>query len=57
MDARRQVIAAAGARAVALAIGDSDALMGLLHREFRWTSHRGETYRRVDYIARNTRAS
>lgn len=54
MDARRQVIAAAEARAVALAIGDSDALMGLLHPDFRWTSHTGETYRRVDYIGRNT---
>lgn len=57
MDARRQVIAAAEARAVALAIGDSDALMGLLHPAFRWTSHTGETYHRLDYIARNTRGT
>ncbi len=54
MDVRRQVVEAAEARARALAHGDADRLAQLLHEQFRWTSHAGETYGREDYIARNT---
>lgn len=45
---------AADARALALAEGDSETLIDLLHEDFRWTSHTGETFRRDDYIERNT---
>ena len=54
MDARRQVVRAAEARARALADGDAVRLRQLLHEQFRWTSHAGETFGREDYIARNT---
>ena len=49
-----QVIQAAEARASALADGDADRLSELLHEDFRWTSHVGETYDRAEYIRRNT---
>lgn len=54
VDARREVIAAAEARALALANADPKALGDLLHEEFRWTSHTGESFSRSEYIQRNT---
>jgi hypothetical protein len=54
MDVRRQVLQAAEARASALADADADALTELLHPQFRWTTHLGETYDRAEYIRRNT---
>ena len=53
MDAE-QVRAAAEARAAALAAGDGVRLTALLHEDFRWTSHVGETYGRAEYVRRNT---
>ncbi|GEP40440.1 hypothetical protein NPS01_41030 [Nocardioides psychrotolerans] len=50
----REVIEAALARAAALAVGDAARLAALLHPDFRWTSHMGETYDRADYVRRNT---
>ncbi len=52
-----QVVAAAQARAVALAAGDAEALGAWLHPQFRWTSHIGESFDRDRYIANNTRGS
>lgn len=49
-----QVVAAARARAAALASGDAAALAGLLHDEFAWTTHVGETLDREEYLRRNT---
>ena len=49
-----QVMAAAESRAAALASGDAKRLWGLLHDQFRWTSHTGETFRRREYVQRNT---
>ena len=54
MDAEDQVIKAAQARASALAEGDANRLANLLHEEFRWTSHTGESYSRHEYVRRNT---
>jgi ketosteroid isomerase-like protein len=54
MDAAQQVISAAEARASALAEGDARRLSDLLHEDFRWTAHNGETYGRGEYIRRNT---
>ena len=54
MDVAEQVIRAAEARASALAEADSETLLRLLHENFRWTSHRGETYDRAEYIRCNT---
>ena len=54
MDAAQQVIRAAEARAAALAEGDAKRLSELLHEDFRWTAHVGETYGRQEYIRRNT---
>lgn len=54
MDAENQVLEAARARASALADADAGRLTNLLHEEFRWTSHAGETYGRLEYIRRNT---
>ena len=47
-------MAAARERASALARGDAERLTALLHPEFRWTSHVGETYDRTEYVRRNT---
>ncbi|GAB3936437.1 hypothetical protein GCM10029976_048130 [Kribbella albertanoniae] len=55
--AKEQVVAAAQARAVALAAGDGEALEAWLHPRFRWTSHSGESFDRDSYIANNTRGS
>jgi ketosteroid isomerase-like protein len=42
------------ARATALAEADGERLAALLHEDFRWTSHLGETYGREEYVRRNT---
>ena len=47
-------MAAAEERASALASGDAERLSGLLHEDFRWTTHVGETYSRAEYVRRNT---
>jgi hypothetical protein len=49
-----EVLAAAAARADALARGDADALRARLHPLFGWTSHRGDTFDRDTYVRRNT---
>ena len=54
MEVAQQVIAAAQARASALAAGDAERLEELLHELFRWTTHAGQTFGRSDYIRRNT---
>jgi ketosteroid isomerase-like protein len=54
VDPAAQVMQAATARAAALAEGDADRLSDLLHHDFRWTSHTGETYDRTEYVRRNT---
>jgi ketosteroid isomerase-like protein len=48
-----EVLAAAAARADALARGDADALRARLHPLFGWTSHRGDTFDRETYVRRN----
>ena len=53
MDASSQVIAAANERAAALAAVDADRLSALLHPDFRWTTHAGETLTRRAYVARS----
>ena len=47
------VLAAATARAEALAVGDSIALADLLHPRFVWTSHTGEVFDRDAYLRSN----
>ena len=54
MDAVQEVVRAARERALALAAGDGEHLATLLHEDFRWTSHLGETFGRAEYIRRNT---
>ena len=54
MDDAEQVISAAEERASALALGDAERLSGLLHEDFRWTTHVGETFSRSEYVRRNT---
>jgi ketosteroid isomerase-like protein len=54
MDAAQEVIDAAKDRASALASGDAEKLRGLLHEQFRWTTHVGQTFDRSEYIHRNT---
>ena len=54
MDAADEVITAAEARAAALTEGDPARLSNLLHEDFRWTSHLGETFSRGEYLRRNT---
>jgi hypothetical protein len=49
-----EVLAAATARADALARADPDALRAHLHPLFGWTSHRGDTFDRDTYVRRNT---
>lgn len=48
------VVTAALARAAALAEGDAERLSALLHDEFRWTTHVGQTFSRDEYVRRNT---
>lgn len=54
VNAAQEVLAAAESRAVALAGGDAERLTDLLHEDFRWTAHVGDTYDRAEYIRRNT---
>jgi uncharacterized protein DUF4440 len=54
MDVEGQVVAAAERRAAALVAGDGSRLTELLHEEFRWTTHRGESLARDEYVRRNT---
>lgn len=49
-----QVLAAAQARAAALAAGDAAELHRLLHPDFGWVSHRGDVFDRDRYVAANT---
>lgn len=49
-----QVLAAACARAAALAAGDGTTLRRLLHPDFGWVSHLGEVFDRDGYVAANT---
>jgi ketosteroid isomerase-like protein len=55
MNVAYDVTSAAEARAAALESGDVEQLTRLLHEDFRWTSHTGDTYDRSEYIRRNTR--
>ena len=48
------VLARVEARSAALAEADADALRALLHPDFRWTSHAGESFDRESYIYANT---
>ena len=48
------VLAAAQARAEALAQGDREGLEALLHPAFAWTTHTGRTFAREEYVRRNT---
>ncbi|MFC8681956.1 DUF4440 domain-containing protein [Microbacterium ureisolvens] len=48
------MLIAVHARAAALARGDAAALTRLLHRDFHWTSHRGDHFDRDAYIEANT---
>ncbi|GAA1950102.1 hypothetical protein GCM10009798_06700 [Nocardioides panacihumi] len=54
MGAQEEVIEAARQRASALVAGDAERLAALLHEQFRWTTHAGETYDRAEYVRRNT---
>jgi ketosteroid isomerase-like protein len=49
-----EVLAAAEARAAALADGDAAALVSLLHPDFHWTTHVGTHLDRAAYVERNT---
>ena len=48
------VLAAARARADALARSDGAALEALLHPAFAWTTHTGQSLDRDEYVRRNT---
>ena len=54
VDHAQDVLAAAESRAAALVGGDAGRLTDLLHEDFRWTTHVGETYDRAEYVLRNT---
>jgi ketosteroid isomerase-like protein len=49
-----EVLAAAEARAGALARRDAAALTALLHPSFSWISHTGDTFDRAAYVGNNT---
>jgi len=53
MEPSQEVIKAANDRASALAAGDAGRLLELLHEQFRWTTHVGQTFDRAEYIGRN----
>lgn len=53
VDVVAEVRKAAQLRAMALASGDSGVLRGLLHQDFRWTTHVGQVFDRDEYIRRN----
>ena len=48
------VLARVEARSAALADADPEALRALLHTDFRWTSHVGDSFDRESYIRANT---
>lgn len=48
-----EVAEAARARARALASGDAEELEDLLHEDFRWVSHIGQTFDRSSYVQAN----
>jgi hypothetical protein len=48
-----RVLEAATARAEALAQADAPRLRQLLHPEFRWTSHTGDSFDRETYVQNN----
>jgi hypothetical protein len=48
MDAAAAGLSAAEDRGSALAAGDAERLLGLLHDDFRWTTHVGKTYSRSE---------
>lgn len=52
--AAEEVLLAATRRADALSRGDRVELESLLHPQFVWTSHRGETFDRATYLQANT---
>lgn len=54
MNADAEVLLAATMRADALGRGDRNRLEALLHPEFVWTSHTGETFDRTRYLDANT---
>ena len=54
MDQADEVMHAARNRAAALALRDARTLEGLLHPDFRWISHTGQTFDRTAYIQANT---
>jgi ketosteroid isomerase-like protein len=54
MDVDAEVLAAATMRADALGRGDRSRLEALLHPQFVWTSHKGETFNRTTYLDANT---
>ena len=54
MSRAAEVLAAAEARARALADGDAAALTALLHPDFHWTTHTGQRLDRTSYVDRNT---
>lgn len=54
MSVSTDVLAAAEARAAALAAGDAVGLGELLHPDFRWTSHTGEQFDHASYLESNT---
>lgn len=57
MSAADDVLAAALARAEALAAGDASQLGALLHHDFRWTTHTGQDLDRGAYLEANTGGS
>lgn len=54
MTPEEEVVAAAHSRAHALANGDADRLRSLLHPDFVWKAHTGDSFDRSAYVARNT---
>ena len=54
MNVNSEVLAAATMRADALGCGDRNRLEPLLHPQFVWTFHKGETFNRTTYLDANT---
>jgi hypothetical protein len=53
-DPSEEVLEAARERAAALASGDRERLGKLLHPQFRWISHAGESFDHDSYLDSNT---
>ena len=51
----RAVLEAVRRRSQALVAADAPALSALLHPQFQWTSHRGDTFDRDAYVRANVR--